>query len=202
MVILQLWQGASPEFINSVPKGSSTPCNPCSVCAAPRCHPPPHPSVHTAKRWAAGWTVFWQLRDSQPPLLDSDLPINQCIYLYHNKAIIYIHNLSEMTTPHSNITGNIYALQKTPGGSQKWENEWKDSRKLSSSSLTKASTSWSNKKLPSHDAVCGHVCVTFITFSFELFTIALNGICKKHKTTCYGKRWLDASKMFQTSFED
>lgn len=55
--------------------------------------------------------VFWQVRDyifSQALLLDSDLPINQCMHLHHNKAIIYIHNLSEMTTPHSNIMGNIY----------------------------------------------------------------------------------------------
>lgn len=37
-----------------------------------------------------------------------------------------------MTTPHSNIMGNIYALEETLVGSLKWEMEAKDSRKLTS----------------------------------------------------------------------
>jgi len=74
-------------------------------------------------------TIF----SSQAPLLDSDLPINQCIYLYHNKAIIYTHNLSEMTSPHSNIMGNIHALEETPVESLKWKIEGTDSRKPTSS---------------------------------------------------------------------
>lgn len=69
---------------------------------------------------------------SQAPLLDSELPINHCISLYHNKAIIYIHNLSEVTTPRSNIMGNIHSLEETPVGSLKGETEGKDSRKPTS----------------------------------------------------------------------
>lgn len=71
--------------------------------------------------------AFWQAGDSSHKLslLDSHSPINQCIYLYHNKDIIYTHNLSEMTTSPFNIIGNIYAWEETPHGSPRQGKEEK-----------------------------------------------------------------------------